>query len=219
MKKLLFGAFCCIAGSLAFTSCFSHFEGKVIPESDFQGNYVVDLGLSVNWTNRNADAASVWDTGSAYTPNNLATYEVGANDSCRLPTADEVRELIDKCEWERVMVGENEGLLVVGPNKNKIFLPARRIYRHPETYALDGFCAAYATYNGNEAFGAFGCDWSGSDGYKPHIAMTELQCSDESDPATLDGSDTLTPDSPALCDSCLFEEMMIRLVMDRKQAR
>lgn len=41
-------------------------------------------------------------------------------DGWRLPTEDEIKELIEKCTW----VADNNGYTVTGPNGNSIYLPA-----------------------------------------------------------------------------------------------
>ena len=40
----------------------------------------------------------------------------------RLPTKDEMQELIEKCQWQEVVYKGIEGYIVTGPNKNRIFL-------------------------------------------------------------------------------------------------
>jgi len=42
----------------------------------------------------------------------------------RMPTLDEILELIDKCTWEWISYRGVDGQLVTGPNGNSIFLPA-----------------------------------------------------------------------------------------------
>lgn len=41
----------------------------------------------------------------------------------RMPTKDEFQELIDKCEWKRVMKNGEEVALITGPNGNFIYMP------------------------------------------------------------------------------------------------
>ena len=42
----------------------------------------------------------------------------------RMPTMDEIVELLDKCTWEWITYKNVNGRLVTGPNGNSIFLPA-----------------------------------------------------------------------------------------------
>lgn len=46
----------------------------------------------------------------------------------RIPTAVEVQELLDVCEWQWIRQGNINGYIVIGPNKNSIFLPAAGFY-------------------------------------------------------------------------------------------
>ena len=58
----------------------------------------------------------------------------------RMPTNDEVRELIDSCKWEFT----GKGYKVTGKNKNSIFLPAAG-YRYGEKMYGNGNAGYYAT--------------------------------------------------------------------------
>lgn len=44
--------------------------------------------------------------------------------SWRLPTEEEMTELIDLCEWKWDSIGDTDGLRVTGPSGKSIFLPA-----------------------------------------------------------------------------------------------
>lgn len=46
----------------------------------------------------------------------------------RMPTADELQELCDKCTWEWTTVNGQNGSRITGPNGNSIFLPATGMY-------------------------------------------------------------------------------------------
>jgi hypothetical protein len=57
----------------------------------------------------------------------------------RMPTLDEMKELINECEWEWTSVNGVNGQLVTGPNGNSIFLPAAG-YRHgTEVYSRGSY--------------------------------------------------------------------------------
>lgn len=68
------------------------------------------------------------------------------NDFIRLPTAQEVRELIEKCKWTWGTYNGEAGYKVEGPNGNSIFLPAAgamgnnsiALYGHAEGYGNIG---------------------------------------------------------------------------------
>ena len=117
------------------------------------GHRYVDLGLpsGTKWATCNVGANSpeeygnyyAWgetSTKSSYTKNNSRTYEVNLGEIAgvpgydparaawgsewRLPTAQELQELVDRCIWEWTSQGAHYGYKVTGPNGNSIFLPA-----------------------------------------------------------------------------------------------
>lgn len=116
-----------------------------------QGHEYVDLGLSVKWATCNVGADSPSDYGdyfawgetttkSYYSDENSLVYgkklgDIAGNPqydaACanwgnrwHLPTKTECEELIDKCTWTWTSQGGHNGYNVIGPNGNKIFLPA-----------------------------------------------------------------------------------------------
>lgn len=110
---------------------------KVDPEVDG-----VDLGLSVNWATHNVGASAPHKVGYLIPLGNVTGtkksakhhYEEvsGASDIAtvkmgkewRMPTAEEMLELIDKCEWKQKTIKGVKGALVTGPSGESIFLPA-----------------------------------------------------------------------------------------------
>ena len=132
------------------------------------GHEWVDLGLSVLWATSNVGASSPSDYGdyyawgetktkSSYTKGNSKTYNVVMPDisgepkydaatanwgeGWRMPTKEELEELVDKCDWEWTSQSGRNGYKVTGPNGNSIFLPAAG-WRYGAS--LDG-----AGYNGH----------------------------------------------------------------------
>lgn len=67
--------------------------------------------------------------------------------SWRMPTIEEVKELINNCSWTWTTQNGVNGVLVTGPNSNSIFLPAGG--------------RKYGT-KGLRDFGEYGCYWSSS---------------------------------------------------------
>ena len=115
------------------------------------GYAAVDLGLSVKWATCNIGADSPEDYGNyyawgetetkgSYTTSNSVTHgaemsnisgktkydAATANwgDSWRMPTYDEIEELINSCTWRLRYENGVKGYLVTGSNGNSIFLPA-----------------------------------------------------------------------------------------------
>ncbi len=115
------------------------------------GHDYVDLGLSVKWATCNVGANSPYDYGdyfawgetetkSDYSDNNSVTYgkEMGSiagnpeydaatahwGSPWRMPTKEEIDELVSKCTWELSIQEEYEGQTAIGPNGNSIFFPS-----------------------------------------------------------------------------------------------
>ena len=54
------------------------------------------------------------------------SYDVACTtlgDGWRMPTKEEVQELIERCTWEKAYLWGEDGMFVTGPNGNRIFLP------------------------------------------------------------------------------------------------
>ena len=92
----------------------------------------VDLGLSVKWADCNVGASSPKEDGCYVKWNNISLKSVNALEkeqykwrgSWRLPTKTEFAELLNKCKW----TWNSQGYYtVVGPNGNRICLPASGI--------------------------------------------------------------------------------------------
>ena len=121
----------------------------------------VDLGLSVKWGDRNmgANAPEVFGdfyawgetvTKDEYTKKNCLTYgleiDVISGDSqydvarkewggtWRLPTNYEMTELVTNCIFKRSIINNVVGYFAIGPNGNRIFLPASGYYLGSKYY-------------------------------------------------------------------------------------
>ena len=134
----------CLCG-LTFTAC-------VDDESIVDPIYAVDLGLSVKWAWCNVGAERPEQEGnlyawgetqvkSDYSPSNYehnAEYTYIGTDICgtaydaaqlamgdgwRMPTREEIIELVSRCTWEKANLKGRDGVFVTGPNGNRIFLP------------------------------------------------------------------------------------------------
>lgn len=104
---------------------------------------VVDLGLSVKWYGQNIGANSIYEKGDYYgwgqvDPEKVKidySYDIAGNpvldiatckfgEKWRIPSADQWRELIAKCNWLYACDSEKDGFWVVSKlNSKKIFLP------------------------------------------------------------------------------------------------
>ena len=133
----------------------------------------MDLGLSVKWATCNVGASSPEDYGnyyawgetstkSSYTEENSKTYgksmgDISGNASYdaaranwgstwRLPTLDEIGELIETCDWKRKRLNGKKGYKVTSKvNGRSIFFPAAG-YRLFSGLSLAG---SYGLYRGS----------------------------------------------------------------------
>ena len=123
------------------------------PDGEIAGHYYVDLGLpsGVKWATCNVGASSPEDYGdyfawgetspkAEYTWENSVTYGEQMSDisgnaqydaatanwggSWRMPTKEQMEELVEHCEWEWTQVNGVNCAKVIGPNGSCIFLPA-----------------------------------------------------------------------------------------------
>lgn len=126
----------------------------------------IDLGLSVKWATCNVGADSPEEYGNYYAwgetkpklsyseenytykknPETLsfirdvASVKMGRN--WRMPTVEELQELIDECTWTWTTLNDVNGYNVEGPNGNAIFLPAAG-YRYDSDLSRAGSYGGY----------------------------------------------------------------------------
>ena len=149
------------------------------PEEPVTGNggNAIDLGLSVKWADRNVGADSPEAYGDYYAWGELttkteyneynstaygkdtgvisgnATYDVATanwGDGWRLPTVDEINELMEKCTFSWVEQNGVGGTLVEG-NGNSIFLPATGYYKET-AIKYEGTYGTYWTGTPNDSY-------------------------------------------------------------------
>lgn len=140
----------------------------------------VDLGLSVKWAGYNIGAKSPEEFGDyfgwgditgmvkstkysdysfveskkeEYNPEyDIATSMWGSE--WRMPSLDEVKELLDKCTWTWIKYGNVNGYAVTGPNGNTLFLPAAGcrygnticVMGERGSYWIGDICNSYKAY-------------------------------------------------------------------------
>ena len=164
------------------------------------GHDYVDLGLSVKWATCNVGASSptgygdyyAWgetSTKSEYTKENSRTYNnsnynfnICGNSSYdvarykwgspwRLPSASEIKELVDNCAWEwTTMKGVNGYKVTSKRNSNYIFLPAAGLrdgsslnYRGSHGYYWSGSPYGSDSRYAYSLFFSSGCHYQGYD--------------------------------------------------------
>ena len=128
---------------------------KTTDDGTIAGIEYVDLGLSVRWAPFNIGATSptecgdyfAWgeiETKTEYTEANSLTHgiymdDIGGNpqydaaraiwgSTWRLPSREEIEEIVAECTWEWTSVDGMNGCKITGPNGNHIFVPAAGCY-------------------------------------------------------------------------------------------
>ena len=133
--------------ALTLFAAFMVFAQKASAQTTINGHEAVDLGLSVKWASCNIGATTPEAHGNYYSWGETATKARYDDENCtsldkpwgditgdssrdaaranwgsswRLPTLQEAKELIEKCNWKWT----GSGYTVTGPNGKSIFLPA-----------------------------------------------------------------------------------------------
>lgn len=83
----------------------SKYNGKTYSYYDSNKAQYIDIGEDIAGTEYDA-----------------ATVNLGSD--WRMPTADEMSELLKECSWKWSQIGGNNGYVVTGPSGNSIFIPA-----------------------------------------------------------------------------------------------
>ena len=141
------------------------------PDGEIAGHYYVDLGLpsGVKWATCNVRASSPEDYGdyfawgetspkAEYSWENSVTNGEQMSDisgdaqydaatanwggSWRMPTKEQMEELVEHCEWEWTQVNGVNAAKVIGPNGSCIFLPAAG-FRDGSSLFHDGYDGFY----------------------------------------------------------------------------
>lgn len=121
--------------------------GEITTKSNYTWNtYKWCDGTMTSLTKYNADAhIGVVDNKKSLDPDDDVAH-IRWGGTWRIPSIDEMKELISKCTWEWTTQRGVNGQKVTGPNGNSIFLPAAG-YRH----------GVFTENNGT-----YGCYWSSS---------------------------------------------------------
>lgn len=88
------------------------------PTPNYSGNH-----YAIDWSMSELRSSGFIGSGGYLTASHdAATVNWGS--SWRMPTSDEINELVDKCTWSWTIQNGVKGYKVTGPNGNSIFLPA-----------------------------------------------------------------------------------------------
>ena len=116
-------------------------------ETETKSEYTESNSLTYGLTISGLHSQGYIDVGGNLTPSHdAATANWGG--SWRMPTEDEIQELLDECTWRWKTQNGVRGYKVTGPNGNHIFLPAAG-YRYGASLDDDG---SYGLYWGSTPY-------------------------------------------------------------------
>lgn len=95
-----------------------------------------------NYKYYNSSTGGFNNIGSSISGTSYDVAHVKWGGSWRMPTLDEIKELINNCSWEWTTVNGVSGQKVTGPNGNSIFLPAAG-FRSNTSLLSAGSCGYY----------------------------------------------------------------------------
>ena len=101
--------------------------GETEPKDDYTGNtykwaYVENGKMYYTKYNTNSANGEVDNKTELDPEDDAATVNMGSE--WRMPTRDEITELVENCTWEWTQLNGVNGYQVTGPNGNSIFMPA-----------------------------------------------------------------------------------------------
>ena len=111
--------------------------GETATKSSYYSDNSTTYGLSYSELQSRGIIGSDGNLTASY---DAATANWGG--SWRMPTRDEIKELVNNCTWKWTTYNGVNGRLVTGPNGNSIFLPAAG-YRHDTSLINAGSYGLY----------------------------------------------------------------------------
>lgn len=108
---------------------YLHYGKEEYTIKDLSKDKYVDLGLSVKWASCNLGADEATSIGTLYNQEEVDFYNKEYNASIeggKIPTETQWRELGTECESYWACINNVSGLIYIGKNGNKIFIPANR---------------------------------------------------------------------------------------------
>lgn len=125
--------------------CYVHNSFAQSSDNSSNIGHPVELGLSVLWADMNVGAlrpsqygtlfgygdvtGEKWSEDESDYPRSAITgteFDIAKNawgNEWRMPTAEELKELSEKCKWVPTTIDGVKGNLVIGPNGKSIFMP------------------------------------------------------------------------------------------------
>lgn len=154
---------------------------NMVADNTLSGVQLIDLGLTSGtfWADRNLGADAPEEAGDYYrfgetvpftenspeyvydkiegdiagTDRDAATVNLGKN--YRMPTFDQIKELLDECKWTWTKQNGVNGMKVTGPNGSSIFFPASG-YRHYSDGSLSDVGSTGYYWSASAYYGSYG---------------------------------------------------------------
>ena len=126
--------------------------GETATKSEYTEDNSLTYGLGISAL----QAQGIIDGNSNLTPqHDAATANWGG--SWRMPTREQMKELVEHCEWEWTQVNGVNGAKVIGPNGSCIFLPAAGYRNGPWLYnnGDNGYCWSSTPLVSNDYYYAY----------------------------------------------------------------
>lgn len=136
------------------TSVNAVFDGVSEDKRSINGHEYVDLGLPSGkyWSTVNYGAKNPEDTGSYLGYKNLSNVSSDWGDYWKLPTKEEMQELLDECEWTWFELNGAKGFEIKGPNGNTMFLPAAGMNDYFNNISVDSIACYYTSSQENSSY-------------------------------------------------------------------
>ena len=133
--------------------------GETKPKSSYYSDNSTTYGLSTSELQSRGIIGSDGNLTAAY---DAATANWGG--SWRMPTLDEMKELLNNCTWTWTTQNGVKGYKVTGPNGNSIFLPAAGYRDGTDLYDAGSYGYFWSATPLSNSYGAYGL-YFGSDFY------------------------------------------------------
>ena len=125
--------------------------GETEPKSSYSSSNSVTYGLSISELESRGIIGADGNLTAAY---DAATANWGGN--WRMPTLDEMQELLDECTWTWTTMNGVYGRKVTGPNGNSIFLPAAGFRYDTSLYNAGSYGDYWSATPGGDSY--YACD-------------------------------------------------------------
>lgn len=103
--------------------------------------------LKGNYAYYDSRSASYIDIGEEISGTEYDVAAVKWGDGWRMPTSEEIQELIDNCEWRSAVYNGVTGSFITAPNGNKLFVPHSGYYSGKSLYFSEDYPEGHTGYH------------------------------------------------------------------------